>query len=268
MTLSGLNQYQLADEEAVTFHAEFKLIMSNVNLETIKLNNPALTALSNVLGVYFWVMRLGGSAYKIYAGKTNSLPRRLRDYKNEFQEHAPNDYKLRFFQTFMLEHHSDAELDLYFVDAEGHTQKENEVVRKYCPLINEKAKVSKVDKKIMKDAFEKYYASIFKEKLIKPIEQPKNILRPESIKMALLPKQKNGIAMTNHDMIATAMKEHRGKVLETSEIKKIVLKAYPAFTEGSLLPNDHASGNKSSCSCAGTQSRIFDRVEPKKYLVR
>lgn len=74
--------------------------------------------------------------------------------------------------------------------------------------------------------------------------------------------------MTNHDMIATAIKDYRGKILETSEIKKIVLSAFPIFTEGSILPNDHALGNKSCCSCAGTERRIFDRIEPKKYLVR
>jgi hypothetical protein len=74
--------------------------------------------------------------------------------------------------------------------------------------------------------------------------------------------------MTNHDMIATAVKGHRGKILDTGEIKQIVLGAFPKFAEGSLLPNDHAFGNKSCCSCAGTGRRIFDRVEPKKYLVR
>lgn len=74
--------------------------------------------------------------------------------------------------------------------------------------------------------------------------------------------------MTNHDMIATAVKGLRGRTLETGEIKKLVLAAFPNFTEGSLLPNDHASGNKSCCACAGTQSRIFDRVDRNKYLVR
>ncbi len=74
--------------------------------------------------------------------------------------------------------------------------------------------------------------------------------------------------MTNHDMIATAVKIYRGKTLDTSEIKKLVIDAFPEFTEGSLLPNDHAFGNKSCCSCVGTARQIFDRVEPKKYLVR
>jgi len=74
--------------------------------------------------------------------------------------------------------------------------------------------------------------------------------------------------MTNHDMIATAVKTYRGKVLDTSEIKKIVLDAFPNFNEGSLLPNDHAFGNKSCCSCVGTGRQIFERIESRKYLVR
>ncbi len=74
--------------------------------------------------------------------------------------------------------------------------------------------------------------------------------------------------MTNHDMIATAVKDYRGKILKTSEIKKIVLGFYPHFKKGSLLPNDHAFGNKSCCGCVGTGRQIFDRIEPKKYLVR
>ncbi len=208
--------------------------MSNGNFETIKLNSLALTETSKVLGVYFWTMRLGNNTFKIYAGKTNSLPRRLRDYKNEFQEHAPNDYKLRFFHTLMFEYHSDAELDLYFVAANGHTQKENEVVRYYRPLINEKAKVSEADRKIIKDAFKEYYNSIFKKKLARAIEPIEIIPFLESNTYELPLKQKKEIAMTNHDMIAAAMMEYRGKILETCEIKRIVLKTYPNFTEGSL----------------------------------
>ena len=74
--------------------------------------------------------------------------------------------------------------------------------------------------------------------------------------------------MTNHDMIAAALKSYRGKTLTTGDINKIVLGAFPEFNIGSLLPNDHASGNKSCCACAGTESRIFDRVELGKYRVR
>ena len=74
--------------------------------------------------------------------------------------------------------------------------------------------------------------------------------------------------MTNHDRIATAVKSYRGKILSTSDIKKIVVGAFPEFNIGSLLPNDHASGNKSCCVCAGTDSRIFDQIERSNYRVR
>jgi hypothetical protein len=74
--------------------------------------------------------------------------------------------------------------------------------------------------------------------------------------------------MTNHEMMSAALKSYRGKTLATSEIRKIILGAYPEFNTGSMLPNDHALGNKSPCGCAGTKSRIFDRVERGQYLVR
>lgn len=54
---------------------------------------------------------------------------------------------------------------------------------------------------------------------------------------------KRGTAMRNHDMIASAVKGYRGKVLATNEVKKIVLCAFPEFNEGSHRPNDHAFGN-------------------------
>lgn len=79
--------------------------------------------------------------------------------------------------------------------------------------------------------------------------------------------QKKGAPMTNHEMIATAVKGYRGKTLSTSEIKRIVHGAFPQFSNGSLLPNDHALGNESPCRCAGTENRIFDRIKRGTYLV-
>lgn len=73
--------------------------------------------------------------------------------------------------------------------------------------------------------------------------------------------------MTNHDMIVSALRNHRGQTLSTGEIKKIVMRAYPMFSEGSLLPNDHAEGNKNPCWCAGTDRRIFDKVRNGVYRV-
>lgn len=202
MKLSGLERYRLTNDEATKFLVEFNLIMSDINLKNIDLNDPAIKALAKKNGVYFWIMRLGDSAYKIYAGKTNSLPRRLRDYKNEFQVHAPNDHKLRFFQSFMRDHHPNAELDLYFIDADSHTQKENEVVEKYSPLINEKAGVNEAVRKEMKDAFAEYYASIFKEKLGRQSDCIPSVMCSEVNEIAMKTNQSKELKMTNHDMMA------------------------------------------------------------------
>ncbi|MCC6683418.1 MAG: hypothetical protein IT445_21185 [Phycisphaeraceae bacterium] len=79
---------------------------------------------------------------------------------------------------------------------------------------------------------------------------------------------KGGNYMTNHEMFASALRNYRGKTLRTAEIERIVLQAFPNFTRGSLLPNDHGQGNKGSCSCAGTNRRIFDKVQTGLYLVR
>ena len=81
-------------------------------------------------------------------------------------------------------------------------------------------------------------------------------------------KQERRLGMTNHEMIAAAVKNHRGKILSTKEIEKIVLEAFSDFSKGSLLPNDHAEGNKSPCNCAGTENRIFDKIARNMYRVR
>lgn len=73
--------------------------------------------------------------------------------------------------------------------------------------------------------------------------------------------------MTNHEMIAFAVKNYHGQELTTLQIKAIVLREFPNFTEGSLLPNDHAIGNKSPCNCAGKKGRLFDKTEHGKYFV-
>lgn len=80
--------------------------------------------------------------------------------------------------------------------------------------------------------------------------------------------RKHSASISNHDMMAVALAAHRGQVLTTDEIRTIVRKAFPQFSDGSLLPNDHASGNKSACGCAGTERRLFNKLERNSYLVR
>ena len=73
--------------------------------------------------------------------------------------------------------------------------------------------------------------------------------------------------MTNHDMLVAAMQSYCGMTLTTDEIKNIVLKAYPQFSDGSILPNDHSSGNKSACWCVGTENQIFEKIKRNEYFV-
>jgi hypothetical protein len=74
--------------------------------------------------------------------------------------------------------------------------------------------------------------------------------------------------MTNHDCFAEAFFDHKGESFSTEEITNILLARFPDFSVGSVLPNDHAEGNKSCCGCVGTEQQIFDRVSRGLYRVR
>lgn len=74
--------------------------------------------------------------------------------------------------------------------------------------------------------------------------------------------------LTNHDRFVEAFGGHANRVYSTGEIRTILKARYRDFSDGSVLPNDHADGNKSSCWCAGKDSRIFDRLKRNSYRVR
>ncbi|GLI53345.1 hypothetical protein [Thermodesulfovibrio yellowstonii] len=74
--------------------------------------------------------------------------------------------------------------------------------------------------------------------------------------------------MTNHERFVETFKGMSGKELSTSEIRDIIIKKFPDMNRGSILPNDHAEGNKSVCWCAGTENRVFDRIKRGLYKVR
>lgn len=61
---------------------------------------------------------------------------------------------------------------------------------------------------------------------------------------------------------------YKGQELSTDKIKSVLLKAFPDFTVESILPNDHAQGNKSPCQCAGKAHRVFDKIRHGLYRVR
>uniref|UniRef100_UPI00404836C9 GIY-YIG nuclease family protein n=1 Tax=Rheinheimera sp. TaxID=1869214 RepID=UPI00404836C9 len=171
---AGLEKYKFTDEMYQALTANFCLVAESVNLDEIsrdeidyRIRESLTNELSDITGVYFWTMNLHKVRYKIYAGKTKSLKRRLSDYINPFQIHSPNDYKLKFFQNFIFRNFPEATFDLYFMpcDLHSYTQHETETVKHFCPLVNERAQLSQEAKNKMKQAFAEYYDSVFAEKI-------------------------------------------------------------------------------------------------------
>jgi hypothetical protein len=164
-----LDRYLLKGEHNAIFRAQFNLVCMDLVLATLAAAgpDPALSALAGVRGVYFLTMRLGPSVYKIYVGKTTSLPRRLADYGKAFQVHATNDFKLRALQDFMWQHFPAAAFDLYFTrESElGYTLDETAAVRLYRPLVNERAKKNVDARLAMQQACESHYAAVFAQKV-------------------------------------------------------------------------------------------------------
>jgi len=74
--------------------------------------------------------------------------------------------------------------------------------------------------------------------------------------------------ITNHHKLVKALSAYVGQELPTSRIRQMVQSMYPEFPDGSVLPNDHAEGNKSPCLCANTPQRIFERVSRGLFRVR
>lgn len=74
--------------------------------------------------------------------------------------------------------------------------------------------------------------------------------------------------MTNHDMFVLTFQGMAGQILSTKQIMSHCSKNFPQMKSGSMLPNDHAEGNKSACRCARTSKRIFDRIKRGVYKVR
>ena len=131
-------RFTAADDETLK---EFTLVAANVDLDAV--DHKQFAGYAKRHGVYYWVMRYRGERFKIYAGRTNSLPRRIREYANGFQSGVPNDYKLRHFQDGMREHFPDAELDLYFMETSNHGERETEIIRRTRPFINKRAETSR-----------------------------------------------------------------------------------------------------------------------------
>jgi hypothetical protein len=93
-----------------------------------------------------------------------------------------------------------------------------------------------------------------------------------SVPLVSAPTQGDGTlknsTLTNHDCFADAFIERVNREFTTAQIRKILLERYPNFSLGSVLPNDHAKGNKGDCPCVGTARQIFEQVRRGVYRVR
>lgn len=156
-----MSEFKLKNDEDCHLCRDFLLVLEDFKFDVQELKNLNPDVATNVPGVYFVVMRLeDGSKYKIYVGKTKSLKRRLNDYVNPFQIHAPNDYKLRFFREFVGRYDLMVRFDIYFCRSgiDNYTKVEADNINYYLPLINQS---SKVDKAVIQGAFETYFFTNF-----------------------------------------------------------------------------------------------------------
>lgn len=71
----------------------------------------------------------------------------------------------------------------------------------------------------------------------------------------------------NHHRFLRVFKDSGGREYSTSEIAELMLRKTD-IKRGSILPNDHAIGNKGGCTCANTDARIFDRIGRGLFRVR
>jgi hypothetical protein len=164
-------RFTAADDEILK---EFTRVAAHVDLDTV--DHQQFTRYAKRHGVYWWVMRYRGELFKIYAGRTNSLPRRIREYANSFQPGVPNDYKLRHFQDWMRERFPDAELDLYFLETSNHHEREKEILRQTRPFINKRAQA---DSAVLLGANREFFRAGFEKRLLEtpavsiPKQRPK-----------------------------------------------------------------------------------------------
>jgi hypothetical protein len=183
-----MRRYRFTPEDEVTL-ASFRPVLQNVDLDTVNHKTTELASYSRKSGVYCWVMRWREARYKVYVGRTNSLPRRLKEYTNKFQPGVPNDYKLRHFQKWMREEFEGAELDLYFVETGDHNALETAIVWKIKPFINERMHG---DKDALVAASWLFYRDSFEGRLANR-QNPMKAEKPSSIRaVAKIPRSTKG----------------------------------------------------------------------------
>ena len=160
-----IGKFKIGASQAANFESDFSLVFKNFGLSREEVRQqPLMSEMKDIPGVYFLMLRIDDCLYKIYAGKARCLSRRLFDYANEFQPHSPNDYKLRFFRDFLIRHEPKAQFDLYFQKCtqETYTQNELLMIKKYDPLLNQRGVGDRI---IIQKAFEAYFSQSFQRKL-------------------------------------------------------------------------------------------------------
>jgi hypothetical protein len=172
-----MGQYRFTPEDEVTL-ISFRPVLQNVDLDTVNRKAAELASHAKKSGVYCWVMRWRKARYKVYVGRTKSLPRRLKEYGNQFQPGVPNDYKLRHFQRWMREEFEGAQLDLYFVETGDHNALETAIVRKIKPFINERMHG---DKDALVAATWLFYRDSFERRLANR-QSPMKAAKPASVR--------------------------------------------------------------------------------------
>jgi hypothetical protein len=116
-------------------------------------------------GIYFWIMWIGSVGYKIYLGRTNSLPRRTKEHLSDFQVYSPHDYKLSAFRDYITEIKPNARFELYFRLAKQPKKAEAAAIKHFAPLLNKRLPATSEMKKQLREAFTKYYQQAFMLKL-------------------------------------------------------------------------------------------------------
>jgi hypothetical protein len=101
--LAAFERFKFSGEELEHFRSEFKSVIDTTDLARSPELTAAMLKYDKVPAVYFWTAVLESVEFKIYAGKTNSLGYRIRNYSATFQPHSPNDFKLLVFGAFLQE---------------------------------------------------------------------------------------------------------------------------------------------------------------------
>ena len=169
MSYPGLTRYRFYDEELKCFSSQFVCVSKSAWLIYWDSDRGNLwpTQCPSTAGIYFWLLDLPDGKYKIYAGKTRSLKRRVKDYLNGFQPHSPNDFKLQIFQRMIADEFPDSIFELYFRETEESrlAALENHFVKEYGPLLNERNRASDSAKALLKEAYDAFFRNGIEERI-------------------------------------------------------------------------------------------------------